>query len=354
MKRVDFMNFDKCFSDAEVMVSVICATYNHAPFLHKALDGFLMQKTNFRFEVIIHDDASTDGTTDVVRKYAEQYPDIIIPIYEEENQYSQHIDFGKKMYDKVKGKYIAYCEGDDYWIDKHKLQKQFDYMESHPDCSICSHNSYFLDDRERDHPVFKETVGPDYDQEILCMEDFLANCARQNVVGGLAAIFMRKKCVANYPWLRRFSFGDLFMILSPLTCGYLYYTKETMAIYRVNNPGSYNGRINSLNFDEQLKKRIDYFYELIEALEYFNVETQYKWDKEIQVTKNVYKYERIGPLFFELILLDKSVGEVLIRSMEKKIKVLHIVIRIFEIYKETGVRGVLKKIKDKMTGMTDS
>lgn len=119
-----------------LMVSIWCATYNHEPYIRQCLDGFVMQKTNFRFEAIVHDDASTDGTASVIREYADNYPEIIIPIYEIENQHSKNdgtID--RIMRESCKGKYIAFCEGDDYWIDPLKLQKQVCFLENNKDYS---------------------------------------------------------------------------------------------------------------------------------------------------------------------------------------------------------------------------
>lgn len=124
------------------LVSICCITYNHAQFIRKCLDGFLMQKTDFPIEILIHDDCSTDGTTEIVREYEAKYPDLIFPLYEEENQYQQgkaaEIDFYN--YRRARGKYIAYCEGDDYWTDPLKLQKQVDFMEANPEYSVCFHN----------------------------------------------------------------------------------------------------------------------------------------------------------------------------------------------------------------------
>ena len=123
------------------LVSICCVTYNHAPFIRKCLDGFLMQKRDFPIEILIHDDCSTDGTTEIIKEYAAQYPDLIFPLYEEENQYSRG-GAGKMdlyNYNRARGKYVAYCEGDDYWTDPLKLQKQVDFMEAHPDYSICFH-----------------------------------------------------------------------------------------------------------------------------------------------------------------------------------------------------------------------
>lgn len=127
------------------MVSIVCTAYNHEPYIRDCLEGFVNQKTNFKFEVIIHDDASTDKTADIIREYEAKYPDIIKPIYQTENQHSQGIKFGEKyIYPKLRGKYAAFCEGDDYWCDNNKLQKQFDFLESHPEYSFCVHNSYKL------------------------------------------------------------------------------------------------------------------------------------------------------------------------------------------------------------------
>lgn len=129
------------------LVSICCLSFNHAPYIRESLDGFLKQKTTFGVEILIHDDASTDGTDAIIKEYAEQYPDIIFPLYETVNQYSN--GYKGKMdiafnYSRAKGKYIAYCEGDDYWTDPLKLQKQVDFMESHPDYSVCFHRCTHL------------------------------------------------------------------------------------------------------------------------------------------------------------------------------------------------------------------
>lgn len=121
------------------LVSICCITYNHEKYIEDALNSFLMQKTDFPLEVIIHDDASSDSTADIIRGYEEKYPEIIRPIYQTENQKSK---LGSGMnptfnYPRAKGKYIALCEGDDYWTDPLKLQKQVEFMEKNPDVNIC-------------------------------------------------------------------------------------------------------------------------------------------------------------------------------------------------------------------------
>ena len=122
------------------LVSIRCLVYNHEPYLRQCLDGFVMQKTNFPFEAIVHDDASTDGSAAIIREYAEKYPAIIKPIFETENQYRKGII--NKIMDAAmhpESKYLAICEGDDYWTDPNKLQLQVDFLESHPDYFMTCH-----------------------------------------------------------------------------------------------------------------------------------------------------------------------------------------------------------------------
>lgn len=122
------------------LVSIICCAYNHEPYIRQCLDGFIMQETNFPFEVLIHDDASTDRTADIIREYETKYPEIIKPIYQTENQYQKKIDvLSTFLFPGVKGKYIAMCEGDDYWTDPLKLQKQVDFLENNQEYVLCTH-----------------------------------------------------------------------------------------------------------------------------------------------------------------------------------------------------------------------
>ena len=126
-------------------VSVRCLAYNHEKYIEQCLDGFLMQETTVPFEVVIHDDASTDHTADIIRKYEKAFPHILKPIYETENQYSkQDGSLSRIMSKAIRGKYIAVCEGDDYWTDPQKLQLQYKAMEQHPECMIAYHRVEFI------------------------------------------------------------------------------------------------------------------------------------------------------------------------------------------------------------------
>lgn len=127
-------------SKEQPLVSVCCLVYNHAPFLRECFEGFVMQKTNFPMEILVHDDASTDGSQEIIKEYTAKYPNLFKPIYQTENQYSKGRSISVTyQYPRAKGKYIALCEGDDYWTDSYKLQKQVDFLETHLDYSLCCH-----------------------------------------------------------------------------------------------------------------------------------------------------------------------------------------------------------------------
>ena len=126
-----------------VLVSVYFITYNHKDFIQKSLDGVVNQKTDFKYEIVLYDDGSTDGTREIVKEYTEKYPDLFNPILPEENRAKKEgfYKINTEIYSKCRGKYIAYCEGDDFWTDENKLQTQVDFMESHPDFAGCFHKS---------------------------------------------------------------------------------------------------------------------------------------------------------------------------------------------------------------------
>jgi glycosyltransferase involved in cell wall biosynthesis len=146
------------------LVSILCDTFKHEAYLSDALEGFLSQKTNFPFEIIVHEDASPDGTPAILKEFESRYPLLIKPIYQTENQYSNpDVDiWGDITFPKAKGKYIALCEGDDYWIDPYKLQKQVDFLEANPDYVITWTDFLNRKGEELIPSDFKETLPEVY------------------------------------------------------------------------------------------------------------------------------------------------------------------------------------------------
>lgn len=155
-----------------ITVSISCITYNQAPFIKQCLDGFLMQKTNYKFEVLIYDDASTDGTTEIIKEYHKIHPELIYPIYQKENQYSKGINIPSTFqYPRAKGLYYCGSEGDDYWIDSYKIQKQVDFLEQNTNFGMVCTNYYKLFEREN---LFKRNCFPQgkYNSEVN-FQDYL-------------------------------------------------------------------------------------------------------------------------------------------------------------------------------------
>lgn len=146
-------------TNANTVVSVFCTTYNHEKYISETIDGFLMQETTFPFEIIIRDDCSSDDTASIIRNIAGNYPNIIKPIYEKENQYSKGVKSMPVLLNKAVGKYIALCDGDDYWIDSLKLQKQVDFMDNNPEFSICWTRYQILQRGIVEDPIWVEEIN---------------------------------------------------------------------------------------------------------------------------------------------------------------------------------------------------
>lgn len=216
------------FDNSIPLVSVFSLVYNHKDFIQRATESFLMQKTNFKFEIVLGEDCSTDGSREVVFDYEKKYPDIIRVITSEQNVGMRQNSVRTRL--ACRGKYIAFCEGDDYWTDPLKLQKQVDFMEAHPDYSLCFHNAIVLWDDKSKPPKY------------FCSKDQKETTTTKDVIEKwyipTASMLMRKDDILELPdWFANVYNGDWALQLILSTKGKIKYIDELMSVYRKNKGG---------------------------------------------------------------------------------------------------------------------
>lgn len=216
------------------MVSIWCAVYNHKAYIQDAIEGFLMQKCNFKFEIVVHDDASTDGTIEILRDYKKKYPESIRVIYEEENQYSKYDNPPQYIYQvmrkELKGDYIAWCDGDDYWIDADKLQIQIDYMEQHPNCIMTVHDAIKLNCETGE----KDRIWYHHKEKNLSPEDII------NASLPTASYVCKREILNLNDFFLQAPVGDYPLQLFCLTKGEIHYFDRAMSVYRCLAEGSWS------------------------------------------------------------------------------------------------------------------
>lgn len=265
------------------LVSIICITYNQEKFIAKALDGFLIQQTNFPIEILVHDDCSTDGTQAILKEYASKNKDIRLVI-ENENKYSKRdFSFLENMFKKSKGKYIALCEGDDYWTDSKKLQKQVDYLEKDTTFSMCFHPVEVLyEDKSKSPYIFpEENSSSSFTLEKLLNRNFIQT----------NSVMYRRQTYKNIKL--DIMPIDLYLHLYHAKYGKIGFLNDVMGVYRKhpdgiwwetsNNPDKYWIE----NWEAQVK-----FYQKILRL----------FDKNIKFKKII--YSNISNVFNNLAEID--------------------------------------------------
>lgn len=220
---------------ATPLVSVYCMTYNQEKTIAQAIEGIVTQKTDFPFELIIHDDASTDRTVDIVREYAARYPEIIRPIYQAENKFHTCNLIKTFIHPVSRGKYIALCEGDDYWTDPDKLQLQAEYMESDPDCSLCFHAVQQLtpDGKLMNYRPLKETGKVSASLVIK----------RGGLFCPTASLMFRRDVMDTWPAFReQADVYDYPAQVLAATMGRVHYIDRIMGVYRFASDGSWTAQ----------------------------------------------------------------------------------------------------------------
>lgn len=248
----------------EVMVSIFCTAYNQEEYIADAIESFLMQKTNFKYEIIVHDDASTDKTADIIRKYKKSYPKIVQAIFQSENQYSKNVNiFEDFMLPIANGKYIAICEGDDYWTDALKIQKQVDILEKNIGCDICAHTARVVNAKSK-REIRK--IMPSKTDTHFSLEEVI------NGDGGFVATnsLMLRKDIFEKPtpkFREKYRIDYSLQIMGSLRGGMIYLS-ECMSSYRVFAKSSWTNKMIS-NTD----LFVSHYLKMISMLETLDQET---------------------------------------------------------------------------------
>lgn len=212
-------------------VSVWMITYNHQDFIRKSLESVLIQKTNFTYEVIIGEDCSTDNTKAIVKEFEQKYPNIIKAIYHNTN-----VGFYRNAYEfcfpNLKGKYIACLEGDDYWTDPLKLQKQIDFLEANPDYAICAHDVSVI----KDNVIQYKSLSGLFDTYTFTIEDL----AKKNLFATLSVVY-RNGLIERLPsWFSMSPIGDYVLHMLNAQKGKIKFLPEVMGVYRLHTGGAWS------------------------------------------------------------------------------------------------------------------
>lgn len=289
----------------EIAVSAYCLVYNHEKYLRQCLDGFVTQKTNFKFEVIVHDDASTDCSADIIREYAEKYPEIIVPIFQNENQHSKHIGIVKTfIMPRMRGKYVAICEGDDYWCDENKLQQQFLAMESHAECSFCTHIVKHIQENGNELSTMNPSIEVDKNQ--LTTDDFLKLYRETGYPFQTSCYFFRTKDFVEYTqnkpdFAKAADVGDEPLMLYLATKGKTFFINKTMSTYRKNSISSWN------NSQKNIENKIGHCDSMMEMWRLFD---EYSEKKYTEIVNN--NWERYCFTKCEIQVKDKKCARTLL------------------------------------------
>lgn len=261
------------------LLTVYCATYNHVDFIITAVESFINQNTNFEYKVVIIDDASTDGTTEIIKRYQEMYPNIIHLLIAKENTYrnpkrSEIYRAIKKQFFSTK--YVAWCEGDDYWNEEKKLQIQVDYMESHSDCVMTMHNAWKEDMRTGQ----KELMQNSETERNLSLNELIRE---KEGIWPTASIVVRKEYFVMNGLFFDCPVGDRPLELYAAAHGKIHYFNMCMSVYRFMVRGSWSQRILG-NFDSELPHSV----KMIHFFDEYNKYMDYRYDEIIQLRKRIY------------------------------------------------------------------
>lgn len=332
----------------EILVTVICLTYNHEKYIRECIDGFVMQKTNFAYEVIIHDDASTDNTAEIIKQYQQQYPDIIIPILQTENQYSKKVPIGKTfIYPRARGKYIAFCEGDDYWIDQYKLQKQVDFLENNSDY-VLSHTSFqylieYEGNRIQDFDSSSNINIHQIDENniiahILNYNEYRIQTATVLYRKNIFELIEKEKEIQNEP---KFMMGDTPLWVRLCQYGKVHYNEDITTIYRqhIGSACRDNNKMKKLRFILSCSEMRVYFANL------YSISPKYTKKFESAYKIDLFRYMLYDKTFTPIFKPHANTLEkFLLYDLILSEPFLAIIKPIYEIFSLQRIKNITKRI----------
>ena len=276
--------------NVDYLVSICSTTYNREKYIAQAIESWINQVTNFEYEIIISDDCSTDTTTDIIESYIKNYPEKKITLLRSDKNQGYNLN-SVKAYQEAKGKYIAQCDGDDYWIDVSKLQKQIDFLESHPDFVMCFTNTLIVNDETGESRVAKLNIWDECStNEIISQHNSIEaqKIGEINTLGHMSSLVFKNNVLNEFPdWYATTYNNDdtLFVMLSKF--GKAKFINENCTVYRVNSDGV---STSNFSFEKDIKGRIKYYNELKSFLDY-------NFNKEINHLLALY-YFKLTKLYF--------------------------------------------------------
>lgn len=302
---------------SDPVVTVCCLTYNHSKYIEQAIRSFFDQVTTFPIEVYVHDDASTDGTQEILRRLQQEFSNLHV-IYEERNRYRETGGwyFDSMIFPIAKGEYLAFCEGDDYWIDRDKLQKQYVALSKHPECAMCAHASKVIDGRTGEA---RGVLGMGTEEKILSPEKIILGWALPT-----ASFFMRKEAIIDFrkDWSFRMPVGDFTRALYLALQGGVYYLPDQMSAYRFLTDGSWS-TANRVDANSLVNSSVEWLVMLDKIDEvtqgaYTSVLEESARNKVIQIAKtgsDKWKESRLGVRAYESQAVSKSPIYILLRLL---------------------------------------
>ncbi len=322
------------------LLSICTVAYNDEKYIEQMLQSVLNQKVNFSYELLIHDDASTDKTPIIIKKYQEKYPNIIKPIFQKENKFSQGIR-PNMVYNlpKAQGEYLAFLEADDFWTDNNKLQQQIDFLERNKDFVACSHNTKILREIENGNKVelMNHTT-----KNIFTIKDF----ARGEIYFHTSSLVFRfnsdiKKKTIKY--MQKY-YGDYFRLILFSTLGSINYIDKIMSVYRIHKKGVWS----SLTKEQQMLEKQDI---LIKSYNFFDIKYRNYFLEHFLKNMEIGYINRDNKDFIKILLKNETKNSLLEKifrtinikntnsdiTFSKKLNLLYNKLESFQEYKENFI-----------------